>query len=255
MAALSSLKWQHWAALTGAAAVIGAISYYVLTDSEADDSESSALSAEDSVPWQAKDKEEREKVGDILGELLANQTETKDTLRSLTKEIIQNNYDFKKAYERVKDVHPKDPLERHGISMQQFDDLLEKYANDQEIRTLISRVMSAAPTISKEKVQDITIETVMKIHSLMLNELERLVEEFQSISDRHSYDMKSVVIATQAMVGAKVEETFNVTSDEVEASVYEHHPVLAKSREFTRMNISISAKMSQLMGAQSWPPS
>eukprot|EP00923_Selenidium_pygospionis_P046261 GHVN01079757.1.p1 GENE.GHVN01079757.1~~GHVN01079757.1.p1 ORF type:complete len:248 (+),score=59.90 GHVN01079757.1:170-913(+) len=245
---MPDIKWQQVAIGAAAASVGGAFLWYLLKSDENNDGVTQRT-----LNMAADTKSEKEKVEDTLNELLENQAETKTTLRNLTKEVIDKKLDFQETYKRVRDVQPRDPLETYGFSMQEFDAYLEKYSTDPVIRSLINRVMSASPNTQSVKGAEIGVNQLLQVHELMLSELSKLVDEFLGLSDKANYDIKGVVIAAQAIIGAKVEEKFKLNSEEVEAAVVHNHPILATNRDFTRMNISITSKMNQLMGAEFQP--
>ena len=47
--------------------------------------------------------------------------------------------------------------------------------------------------------------------------------QFKTKSDRESYDPKTVTLTAQSLVGAKVEERFGLTSEDIEHAVMRHH--------------------------------
>ena len=47
--------------------------------------------------------------------------------------------------------------------------------------------------------------------------------QFKRKSDRESYDPKTVTLTAQSLVGAKVEEKFGLTSEDIEHAVMRHH--------------------------------
>lgn len=62
--------------------------------------------------------------------------------------------------------------------------------------------------------------------------------------------MKVVTIAAQAYVGARVQEKFDLSSEDIESAVLIHHQALASDSEFACVNMQIQATMNQLMGSQ-----
>merc|ERR1712224_49674 len=170
--------------------------------------------------------------------------------KELTKELLQIGLSFEQTYQRVKAVQPEDPLEKHGLSMMDFDQLLDKYQSDPHVREAIGKIMGAPSPNSHQssKVQTITVKKIIDVHNFMLEELDNLVKHFQTVSDHKSYDMKTVTIAAQALVGAKVEEKFGYSSEDIEGAVLTHHASLATNQEFANINISMQNTMSKLMG-------
>merc|ERR1719476_684976 len=101
---------------------------------------------------------------------------------------------------------------------------------------------------TSDKVQSITVKKIIDVHKFMLEELEKLVKNFQTLPNKESYDMKTVTIAAQACVGSKVEGRFGITSEDIEAAVLVHHTTLATDQEFASVNIQIQHTTGRLMG-------
>lgn len=56
--------------------------------------------------------------------------------------------------------------------------------------------------------------------------------------------------AAQAIVGARVEKEFDLTSEEIESAVLLHHQSLATDVDFARINVQMQSTMSDLLGTQ-----
>merc|ERR1719356_1097050 len=120
-------------------------------------------------------------------------------MKELTVELLSKSLTFEQTYERVKEFQPPDPLEAYGLSMMEFDQLLDKHQGDKEVREAIAKIMGA-PSLSSnstEKVQAITVKQIIEVHTFMLKELDKLVEYFHSLPDKESFDCKTVTIASQ----------------------------------------------------------
>jgi len=173
-------------------------------------------------------------------------------MKQLTQELIKNQLTLDQTYDRIKVSQPVDPLERYGISMSDFDLLLERHQQDQRVIDAINRIMgSPSNMLINQKIQTISRKTIVQIHEFMLAELKKLVEEVQKHPDRSSLDARTLTMAAQVFIGAKVESKFGLTSDEVESAVLFNHGVLSSDPEFARINVQMQATMSQLMGCVS----
>jgi len=159
---------------------------------------------------------------------------------------------FDETYDRVKQVQPRDPLEKYGLSMQEFDQLLDKYQFDPTVREAIAKIMGTkkADTVPSEKVQAITVKQIIEVHTFMLKELEDIVTKYQGMQKRCELDMKTVTVVAQAIVGAKMEEKFGISSEDIESAVLMHHTTLAKDQEFATINEKIQHQMSKLMASK-----
>mmetsp|Transcript_54085 Transcript_54085/g.128813 ORF Transcript_54085/g.128813 Transcript_54085/m.128813 type:complete len:254 (+) Transcript_54085:91-852(+) len=251
-------KWQKILAAAGAVAGVAAVGYYLLKEEPA---ASASAGGEGGLRAKAGGKPKveeiaKEEVLTILDEIIASQTQMKGYMKDLTKKLLKEPMTFEETYTRVKDVQPKDPLEKYQLSMMDFDQLLDQHQADPAVRERIAKIMGAPSPGSEvsEKVGKITPKKIIDVHKFMLEALEELVTHFSSISGKDSYDMKTVTIAAQAMVGAKVEQKFDITSEDIECAVLMNHATLAADQEFTNINIQIQHTMGKLMG-QPFAPS
>jgi len=148
-------------------------------------------------------------------------------------------------------VQPNDPLEKYGLSMMEFDQLLDKYQSDPMVREAIAKIMGAPNPANTQsaKVQEITVKQIIAVHKFMLEELEELVSVYQGLQKSKDLDMKTVTIVAQAMVGAKMEEKFNIASEDLESAVLVYHTMLATDQEFATINLKIQHTMGKLMGS------
>jgi len=232
--------------VAGAAAVL----YYLLKDEPK--KEKKGLDSKDASAAGGKKAEEmsKETVQQILREIIESQELMKGHIKDLTKELRTKNMSFDETYDRVKKVQPGDPLEKNGLSMQEFDQLLDKYQSDATVREAIAKIMGTpnANTVTSEKVQAISVQKIIEVHKFMLKELEDLVDKYKGMQKNRELDMKTVTIVAQAIVGAKMEEKFDITTEDIESAVLMYHTMLATDRDFATINEKIQHTMGKLMG-------
>merc|ERR1712226_1845827 len=139
-------------------------------------------------------------------------------MKDLTKELLSKVLTFEETYQRVKKLQPSDPLEKYGLSMMDFDQLLDKHQSDPTVREAIAKIMGAPnpQSVTSERVQAINVKKILDVHRLMLEELESFVKHFQELQNKEQYDMKTVTIVAQAIIGSKVEQKFGITSEDIE---------------------------------------
>lgn len=192
----------------------------------------------------------KEQVQEILQEIIKSQEQMKGYMKDLTKELLSKSLSFEQTYHRVREVQPSDPLEKYGLSMMDFDQLLDKHQSEPPVREAIAKIMGAPnPTsCATEKVQAITVKKIIDVHKFMLQELGNLVEDFQKLANKDRFDMKTVTIAAQAIVGSKIEAKFGITSEDIESAVLMYHTMLATDQEFATINVQIQHTMGKLMG-------
>lgn len=243
--------WKKILLAAGGAAAAGAVLWYVLKE-DADEKVSHLSGGEGGKGKVPVEEITKEQVLEILEEIITSQEQMKQYMKELTKELIAKKLSFTETYTRVKELQPDDPLEKHGLSMMDFDQLLDKNQNDPKVREAIAKIMGAPNpnTAASDQVNNITVKKIVEVHAFMLDELKKLVKDFQDLPNASSFDMKTVTIAAQALVGSKVEENFKLTSDDIEQAVLMHHANLATDQQFASINIAMQSTMGQLMGSQ-----
>lgn len=236
------------------AASVAAVLYFLMKDDSKGKKKSSVLDGKDSSAAAGKSRVEdisKETVQLILKEIIESQEKMKVYMKDLTKELRSTSLSFEQTYQKVREVQPNDPLEKHNLSMMEFDQLLDKFQGDPTVREAIAKIMGAPSpsTASSEKVKDITVKDIIKVHRFMLEELKKLVETYQGMQQNTELDMKTVTIVAQAIVGANMEKKFNITSEDVESAVLHHHTMLSTDQEFATINAEIQNTMAKLMGS------
>jgi len=247
--------WKKLLLAAGGTAGVCALVYYLLRKEDAGERSTRSLDEDEKRKDVKRGKprvEEitKEQVQQVLQEIIQSQDQMKTYMKDLTKELSSKQMTFEQTYQRVKEVQPNDPLEKYSLSMMDFDQLLDKHQSDPAVRDAIAKIMGVPPpfgTVSG-KVQTITVQKILDVHQFMLEELDKLVKYFQDVSNKGSYDMKTVTIAAQAIIGSKVEQKFGVTSEDIESAVQMHHTVLATDREFEQINVKLQHTMGMLMG-------
>jgi len=238
----------------GGAVGVGAVLYYLLKE---DAEKTKSIGSEEksrSLKTRAIPVEEitKEQVLQVLQEIIQSQELMKGYMKELTKELLSKQLSFPEIYKRVEEVQPKDPLEKYGLSMMDFDQLLDKHQSDPAVRQSIATIMGTPTenTVTSEKVQGITVQKILDVHRFMLTELEKLAAKFQEMPDKSKYEVKTVTIAAQAIVGAKVEEEYGITSEDIESAVLLYHMWLSTNKEFADINVQIQHTMGMLMGGR-----
>mmetsp|Transcript_32188 Transcript_32188/g.85740 ORF Transcript_32188/g.85740 Transcript_32188/m.85740 type:complete len:246 (+) Transcript_32188:132-869(+) len=242
-------SWQKTLLIVGGAAGAATILYYLLRDEPESSSASHSEGAEEKISVGEITKDQ---VLQILNEIYASQEKMKVRMKSLTTEIMAKSTSFDETYQKIKEVQPDDVLERYGLQMQEFDQLLSKHQSDLQVREGIMKIMGA-PDGSLEPTKDVTVKKVVDAHNFMLEELEnvaRHVNNAKAQSKATVYDMKTVALTAQAIVAAKVEEKFGLTSEDMEGAVMKHQRTLATDKDFASINMKMQQVMGQLMGGE-----
>eukprot|EP00933_Yihiella_yeosuensis_P074853 TRINITY_DN83928_c0_g1_i1.p1 TRINITY_DN83928_c0_g1~~TRINITY_DN83928_c0_g1_i1.p1 ORF type:complete len:249 (+),score=69.66 TRINITY_DN83928_c0_g1_i1:92-838(+) len=246
------MEWKKILPYAVGLAGAGAVLWYLLKEEKA---AGAASAGEDERKKRAGQKSvdeiTKEDVRTILKEILASQEQMKSYIKNLTEELLVKSFTFDEIYKKVKDVQPADPLHNYGLSMVDFDKVLDKHQQDPDVREAITKLMGApAPkTVASDKVQSITQKKVIEVHQFMLEELDKLCNDFANTPGREGYDSRTVTIAAQAIVGSKIEAKFSLTSEDIESAVLLYHAQLATDKDFAGVNIKIQHAMGKLMGA------
>jgi hypothetical protein len=239
----------------GAGGVAAVLWWLLREDPEGQAGESGAAAPEEGDkkkggqgPVSAEDLK-KEQVVLILDQMIESQERMKVHMKEITVKLIEKDMDFEETYEQVRSVQPDDPLERHGLSMAEFDKLLTMHQADPQVMQGLTRIMGMGDSSAPGKQKPMTEAQVIAVHAFMLQELENLTANFLKIKGKKPWDMKTVTLASQAVVGAKVEKKYSFTSEDIELAVMQHHTVLATNKEFAEISQKMQGTMTMLMGA------
>lgn len=192
----------------------------------------------------------KDQVQSILQEIIETQGQIKVFTKQIIQDLIKSPLNLEQTYKKVKAVMPADPLDKYGLSMMDFDQLLEKHQSDPNVREAIAKIMGAPDPASSasEKVAAIEVKKIIELHMFMLDELNALVQDYNALQNKEAYDMKAITVAAQATVNAKIESKYGITSEDIESAVLMYHTMLATDQEFAAINIKIQHTMGKLMG-------
>lgn len=245
------MDWKKILVAAGGAASVAAVLYYLLKEESEAKQLPVPVSKEAADAKKTKAQEfSKETVQKILQEIIESQQVMKVYMKELTKDLLKKPMSFEETYAKVREVQPSDPLEKYGLSMTEFDQLLDKYQSDPNVRESIAKIMGAPNHNShtSERVQAITVKKIIEVHTFMLQELDNLVQYYNSMPKKDDMEMKTVTIAAQAIVGSKMEAKFGITSEDIESAVLMYHTLLATDQEFATINMKIQHTMGKLMG-------
>jgi len=184
----------------------------------------------------------------ILGEMVASQERMKVLMKELKVKMLAKEMDFAEAYEQVSSVQPDDPLERNGLSMSDFDQVISKYQQDPQVMQGIMQIMGMPDESKAGPGKPVSVAEVIAVHVFMLQELESQLKDFSKVKSGKAWDMKTVALASQAIVAAKVEKKYGLTSEDIESAVMQNRQSLGSNQEFAEINQKMQIAMSQLMG-------
>jgi len=234
-----------------AAAGVAALLFYLLKDEPKAKAGSGSGNETATVGGPAEGRITRDELLVILKNIARSQEEMKTIMAELMSDVTTLKPEFLDMYALVKQKTPEDPLEKAGITMQEFDTMLDANQDDPEIRKAIMTLMGGdaaqpgGPTAEvPAKVLNLTVSKIREIHVFMLEELRALVPQASCVQ---CPDGKTIAITAQALVGAKVQAKFSLSADEVECAVRHHHASLACDQDFATLALQVQQIMSRLM--------
>lgn len=246
------MDWKKALLLAGGAAGAAAVLYYLLQE---EPEKSSSLDEETGEGKQdvksAAQNISKEEVLKILGDIVVSVEKMKVHMKAITTELVKNKQSFDETYQRIKAVEPEDSLEKYRLSVADFDKLLNAYGFDPQIKEGVRRMMGVHNTsLPAEKDSVLPVSKIIDVHEFMLKELGDLVSDFESLkksAPKDHYNNKTVSLAVQAIMDAKVEEKFNLKSEDIENAVVRHHSQLAIDQKFANISKEMHGHMNKLM--------
>jgi len=185
----------------------------------------------------------------MLRKICDIQQQTKVFLKNLVEEITLQPMKLSEVYLKVKEGTPEDPLASEGISMDDFDGLLNKFEHREDVKALIDTIMG------NEILEDIpaaaktlTIDQIVEIHVYMYGELLKVIQEAKEfVKTGGPYESRYITMAGQALVGAQVFQKYNMHPQEVEAVMMLNYVTLQYHHEFLKVSMQIQAVLGELM--------
>lgn len=141
---------------------------------------------------------------------------------------------------------------RYGISETRFQEVLARYGDDPEVYTRADAIMAAmhAPECttaagSKRKRKEIPPDTVIKVHTHMIDTLRVCVQEFQNLPRkvRHQYTAKQCETTSELLVALAVEKKFGFNSEDVEHALVQWDAELHEKPEFQSMSQQLTGEL------------
>lgn len=242
---MSSLEpWQKLVVAAGGAVAVGAVLYYLLR--EEGEGEGAGEAEEDAS--RSTGEISKDELIEVLTEMYGAQQGLKDKMKVVSAEIREKDLKLDDVYERLKNVHPEDPMEKHGLTMEKLDGLLEGYSQDVGVRDAVAKLMGQPdPRTAVGGRKDISVKVIMDIHVYMLEQLRKLMAEFQKLPNQSSYDMKTLSMASQAVLDARVSAKFDIQSEDIEAAIIQNQSALFQDKEFLSVHMQMRQAMDQWM--------
>jgi hypothetical protein len=235
------------AIVAGGTAAAAALLYYLLAEEDKLAPKGGAAAPSGAVkPFSQMTKAD---TVEILDEIVVSQKGMSALMKDVVQVILGEDLDLKKVYDRVKAKQPQDPLERRQLSIQEFDQLLDKHQSHDEVKEKIGQIMSAGSVASEapSDAQPVPLNEIVSVHEYMQQELQKIVEEYKAWASRDQYDKKTLTISAQALVAARVQKKYKYSSEQVEAGVVANHTQLSQDQQFAKLNLNMQQLIGQLM--------
>lgn len=186
----------------------------------------------------------------IMNMIVESQNSMKSVMKKVTDDIEKENLTFAQVFDRVKTLQPNDPMEQTGLTMTEFDELLEKYQEDPRVLDAISKIMTPSEDdMANDDGKTIPVKELVAIHQYMLEELQKISTEIKKAKNsKMAADSRTLTVTAQVLVGAKVEQKFKVASQAIERSVMIQQAQLASNHQFATVSMKMNEVMGELMG-------
>lgn len=174
----------------------------------------------------------------LLRRIIESQEKTRKLMQDLAERINKTSMSLESTYYYVKQNQVEDPIKKAGLSMEDFDELLEIHRENGEVKNAVAQLM--APNSSgtqQDRVREVDVNKLIDVHKFMLQELKGIDKGFKSMN--RADDTLARTMAAQAMVAAKISEKFGLTSADIDYLVIKHAESLQKNAEFGDINMEI----------------
>ncbi|CAE7674114.1 unnamed protein product, partial [Symbiodinium sp. CCMP2456] len=106
-------------------------------------------------------------VQQILSEIVANQDLLLGHMKNLRRKLMTEKLSFDQTYKHLEEVQQDDPLKRYGLTMQQFDAMLERHWTDPKVKAGIHPIVGM-PKKTDSAAEVHSADKVIEVHQYML---------------------------------------------------------------------------------------
>jgi len=92
----------------------------------------------------------REDVIELLNDVLSVQKQLSTLMDSAVERIAKETLDLPSVYNLIFVNQPQDPLDSHGLSIADFDALLDRFGSDKEVHSMVLAVIKGPDTTSED---------------------------------------------------------------------------------------------------------
>jgi len=146
---------------------------------------------------------------------------------------------------------PREPLEDHGLTENDFQKILLQYEEDEEVMASALKLLHPVGKGDPERAKGITMSRIVEIHQFMVTEMQKVLQEFLQLpcDVRRSFTSKGCETTAELLVSIAVEQQLSVHCEDVEQAVIRYEEALQGHPEFTRCTEQLANMMQLLIGA------
>jgi hypothetical protein len=159
---------------------------------------------------------------------------------------------FTDAHKKILELGlPREPLEDYKLSEANFQQVLLKYEEDEEVMLAAQKLLHPAGKGDSQRALGITIDKIVEIHVFMVTEMQKVLSEFLALprEERRSFTGKGCETTAELLVSMAVEQQLSVRCEDVEQAVIMYEEQLQGHPEFTRCTEQLASMMQHLIGS------
>lgn len=202
----------------------------------------------------------RQQVLDILTETARVQAIVQQEVSALARKLVKERSEkkkrkglsFKDGHKKIVDLNlPREPLEDYGLDEADFQQHLHTYQDDEEVMECANKLLHPLGKGTPSDAASITVERVIEIHQFMVQEMQKVLQEFLALPQdvRRSFTGKACETTAELLVSIAVEQQMNVHCDDVEQAVIMCEDILAGCPEFAKCTEDLASLMQRLVAA------
>eukprot|EP00933_Yihiella_yeosuensis_P004559 TRINITY_DN108922_c0_g1_i1.p1 TRINITY_DN108922_c0_g1~~TRINITY_DN108922_c0_g1_i1.p1 ORF type:complete len:258 (+),score=91.74 TRINITY_DN108922_c0_g1_i1:65-838(+) len=228
--------WTKYLLAAGGAVGALGVLYYLLREGEEEESPGPKISKEGGSVQQ------------LLTEMVHVEDLAKKTVQDITKEQVEGKgLTMEEAYDRMAKTELWDPLEKYGLSVEDFDKMIQEFQHDPFVIQAIAKLSGQDPSSPPDIKKELTVDEVIEAKKCAQEELEALVAEFLAKPGIEKRSARTAGMALQALVNAKVQKKTGFRSEDVEGSIMANQMVLQSSEQFIDCFMKTQMTMNKLM--------
>lgn len=164
----------------------------------------------------------------------------------------KNGLTFVDGHKKIQELGlPREPLEDHGLTENDFQKILLKYEEDEEVMASALKLLHPVGKGDPDRAKGITMSRIVEIHQFMVTEMQKVLQEFLQLpcDIRRSFTSKGCETTAELLVSIAVEQQLSVHCEDVEQAVIRYEEALQGHPEFTRCTEQLANMMQLLIGA------